>query len=165
MIIEWREQVEEVLKTYSGISYEINKNALEREIEEYINQLYGYEAGDLESFERLLVWEYELSLIVNQLEKYNEWDEFEVEIIVEVYDIEIYDIDNLLKTNNIPYEKSRYTESIYLNDGEIRISTHKRPSYEHSGVYYDHQYEKEYIVKTEKDMYELIKELIEKGII
>jgi len=92
-------------------------------------------------------------------------DEYETQLELYIYDIENYGVEKLLKDNNIPYEKSHNSESIYLNDGTIRISTHKRPDYEHGGVYYSHEYDLELIAKDEIEIYEIIEELIKSSTI
>ena len=78
---------------------------------------------------------------------------------VEIYDVKVFDIEKLLKDNNINYQKSNRSESVYFhfNGNEYRISTHKRPAYEDAGgVWHEWEYTKEYICENEKDMYETI---------
>lgn len=55
-----------------------------------------------------------------------------------------------LKETGYEFEKSAASLSVYITnrDGEeVRIADHKRPSYEVGGVFYDHEYEHEIIVK------------------
>ena len=82
---------------------------------------------------------------------------------VTIYDVKVYDIEKLLNEHNIEFQKSTISESIYFkhNEKEYRLSAHKRPAYEHNGVWYDHDYENEIICKDEKEMYITIKNILE----
>lgn len=74
-----------------------------------------------------------------------------------IKEIREYDIETLLKSKGISFKKSKASESIYLDEGDIRLSTHKRPAYELHGSYTTHNYKKEYIFEDEIEMYFWIK--------
>ena len=118
----------------------------------------GYEEGDT-FFGDVTLFNNEVSFIVIQ-NNYEADDLYSFEIT----SVEIFDIEKLLNDHNISFAKSNITESVYftLNKKEYRVSTHKRPAVETSGVYHNHNYENEFICDNEIDMYDVVKRLIKR---
>ena len=113
--------------------------------------------------ETIIEGEYEITFIYdNDSDPYFEECESMLDY-VNIIEVKTYDIEKLLKENNIEYEKSNRSESIYFkhDNKEYRFSTHKRPSYEHNGVWHEHDYDNEIICKNEKEMYLAIQNILE----
>ena len=118
----------------------------------------GYEKGDT-FFGDVTLFNNEVSFIVTQ-------NDYEADDLYsfEITSVEIFDVEKLLNDHNISFAKSNITESVYftLNKKEYRVSTHKRPAVETSGVYHNHNYENEFIYDNEIDMYDSVKRLIKR---
>ena len=114
---------------------------------------YAPAAGETLEGERVYfdMFEIDWTYRYNIIEESEDW---------EVY-LTVYDYRTLLADKNIIYTESR-SGSIYIetDEGVIRLSNHKRPSYEHGGAYYDHEYYKEIIINNPKDMLYNIKKII-----
>ena len=118
----------------------------------------GYDEGDT-FFGDVTLFNNEVSFIVTQ-------NDYEADDLYsfEITSVEIFDVEKLLNDHNISFAKSNITESVYftLNKKEYRVSTHKRPAVETSGVYHNHNYENEFIYDNEIDMYDSVKRLIKR---
>ncbi len=81
---------------------------------------------------------------------------------VEIVEIKCYDLEKLFKEHNVEFEKSEISESVYFEIAgkEYRVSTHRRPDFEHNGLYYSHEYENEIICGDEVEMYKEIEKLL-----
>ena len=141
-------------------------------IDDYIDNYYVEDVyGEVESEgyytinDILLFTNLEIHFELKITGEYNDYDEtLDLIYNVEIKEVIKYDLEQLLKDNNINYEVSKVSESIYLKNGAIRLSCHKRPDYEVGyNNYISHEYDKEYIYKNEKDMYFGVKELIQNG--
>lgn len=122
---------------------------------EYNLEHFEYDGYETEKhFASVIVFNYIVSFEYTKEYVYDEeYEEYEIIENVEIGSIKEYDIDQLLKSLNVPYEQSKASESIYLNNGNTRLSTHKRPGYELHGSYETHHYEEEIIFDNEVEMY------------
>lgn len=122
-----------------------------------------------EVYDTIIVDEYEVSFTYTEIDEYKTYDNEDGTVEIEfdntdtfltIDRVEVYDIEQLLKDNGIPYDKSDRSESIYLSEGEFRISTHKRPMVD--GLY-EWNYIKEVILDNEVEMYNYLKDIINSG--
>ena len=120
------------------------KRFVKEEIREAIWQLDSYDAPDMDEFINIINF--------NKIYQVH-FQKEDGDTITTIWSVDVYDVEELLTRNNVPHEKSNTSESVYLFDGTIRISTHKRPAYSHGAAYYDHQYEEEHIVRDEIELY------------
>ena len=141
------------------------KFLLEDLLEEARNHTIDFEFGG----EHYGEFKYEnVEITYEYIDKYNPKIE-EYKESIKIYDVKVYDYVKLLKDSGLAFEKSDQSESVYISldddlcsdtDRIIRVSTHKRPPYEHGGLYYEWNYHQEIIVKDEIAMYSTIKNII-----
>lgn len=83
-------------------------------------------------------------------------ENYEIVENITLISVEIFDIRKLLKDNNIKDYYISSSGSVYLENGSVRISDHERPQYEVSGVWYNHNYKKEFIVENDIKIFEKV---------
>ena len=134
-----------------------------RFIEQAINQDLSDNAYECDDYENEIIeGNKKVSFQYKSVTIYDEdGDPLDSEDELIINNIDEYDVEQLLKDNNIEYEKS--TISIYLKNGNYRISDHKRPNYEANGVYHEHKYDEDIVLENEIDIYEYIENEIKRG--
>lgn len=117
------------------------RKLLHREVSEFAAELYEADYDELEEIYNLIENEDALGLI----------DGFFLGGEISFYAVESNDmLITALHEAGYVAERSNISRSIYaINDNgqEVRIADHKRPAIEQNGIYTDHEYENEIIVK------------------
>jgi len=150
-----------MIKTYNNVdafAKVIQKLINEEVLEDFETWQSEYEASEEVDVDKEIIFQ-------NYLIRYNytrttfydeDEEEYQVNDNLKVTRIDEYLVEELLKENNISFKASNRSESIYLNDGETRLSTHKRSSYGDNGIY-DHEYQNELIFSDSIELYEYVK--------
>jgi hypothetical protein len=119
--------------------------------------------GETEYSNKIVVFDNEIDYTLEAIDIYDEDGEYDTtDYKLTINSFKKYDIEKLLKDNNIKFESSNQSESIYftLNGEEYRVSTHKRPAVVDGFATYEHSYENEIIAKDEIDMYKKVEQLL-----
>lgn len=150
-----------MIKTYNsvdGLPKVIEKLINEAVLEDFENWQSEYETSEEVDVDKEIIFQnYEIRYNYTRTSYYDEdEDEYQINDDLKVVKIDEYLVEELLKDNNISFKASNRSESIYLNDGETRLSTHKRSSYGDNGIY-EHDYQKEMIFSDSIELYNYVK--------